>query len=218
MNCIALVGDIEGSRFLENRALVQQRLQAVFDDLNGRRDALGMLSPLTITLGDEFQALFRRADHVWAAIFSIESALCADSLEGQGARVRFGLGIGTIDTALNREAALGMDGPAFHRARAAVESLKRDKHSYRLLGLSPAQQLATHALNLLSAQRDGWRDNRVHIFSGLLQGESVADLAARLAISAEAVYKNIRQGELDSVRGILGGVSELANEQLGGAT
>jgi len=66
-------------------------------------------------LGDEFQAVFSGAQNIWSCIFVIESAL-------HPVRFRFGLGVGGIDTAINRKQSIGMDGPAFHLAREAVAS------------------------------------------------------------------------------------------------
>lgn len=210
MNYIALIGDIRQSKELAERQQIQQRLREACDELNRRTNELGLVSPFTVTLGDEFQALFAHAAGLWRCIFRIESLL-------RPVRLRYGVGVGAIDTEINRASAIGMDGPAFHRAREAVDSLRQDGGSYRVLGLGEAQPLARHALDLVSHHRDGWRDNRVDIFSFLLAQIGVAQMAGALDISEQAVYKNIRKGRLESIMGICDGVGALLDAATGAA-
>lgn len=208
MNYLALIGDVRESRKLQDRDEVQRRLQAACRDLNERADSLQLVSPFTVTLGDEFQALFSGAQNIWSCLFAIETAL-------HPVRFRFGLGVGAIDTAINREQSIGMDGPAFHRAREAVDSLKSGRGSYRVLGLASAQQLALHTLDLVSHDRNSWNRNRIEIFNDLLKGANVASIARSLGISEQAVYKNIRHGGLESIIGIFQGLSHQLDLQLG---
>lgn len=208
MNYLALIGDVRESKKLHDRDAVQRRLQAACDDLNGRADSLQLVSPFTVTLGDEFQAVFSGAQTIWSCIFVIESAL-------HPVRFRFGLGVGGIATAINRKQSIGMDGPAFHLAREAVVSLKGDRGNYRVLGLNNAQQLALHTLDLVSHDRDSWNRNRIGIFNYLLNGASVANIAKSIGISEQAVYKNIRHGGLESIMGVFQGLSQQLDLQLG---
>ena len=202
---VAVIGDIKRSRELHQRDAVQSRLQQACIGLNRRTDLEGLLSPFTVTLGDEFQALFGNFRGVWRAIFAIEAMM------GDGVEIRFGIGIGGMDTAINREAAIGMDGPAFHRARRAIDQLKQGDHNYRLVGMGQAESLANSALDLLSLERNSWRANRVRILHGMLEDESVAQIAAALEISPSAVYKNIQQGGLESICAILAEIATLAD-------
>lgn len=202
---VAVIGDIKRSRELQQREAVQSRLQQACVELNRREDLEGLLSPFTVTLGDEFQALFASFRGVWRAVFAIEAML------GEGVGIRFGMGIGGMDTAINREAAIGMDGPAFHRARRAIDGLKQGDHNYRVVGMGQAETLANSALDLLSLERNGWRANRVRILRGMLDDESVAQIAAALEISQSAVYKNIQQGGLESICAILAEIATLAD-------
>lgn len=207
VNAIALIGDIRNSKGLDDRNRVQQQLRAACHELNAHAGELGLLSPFTVTLGDEFQALFGAAGGLWRCIFHIESRL-------RPVRLRYGVGVGAIDTEINREAAIGMDGPAFHRARQAVDSLRHDDRSYRAVGLGRSEGLARHALDLVSHHRDGWRDNRVDIFSFLLAGTAVAKMADALGISEQAVYKNVRDGQLETIMGICDSIAQLLDERL----
>jgi len=136
---LALIGDLVASRKIPEalRYDLQDRLAAHLGSLTRARTTGVVARPL-ITIGDEFQALFSAdGDGVRAAIALLESTLEI----ARPAHVRFGLGAGTLDTAL-REEALGMDGPCFHRARAAVE-LARGEALLCVLDLGGGQRQAT---------------------------------------------------------------------------
>lgn len=207
MSYIALIGDIVASKSLSDRAAVQRRLTQCCAALNSRADALGIISPFTVTLGDEFQALFVAAKNIWPCIAEIEA-------EMYPVQIRFALGLGDIATDINREAALAMDGPAFHRARAGIETMKKDKVRYRLLGLHRGEGLVRHSLDMLSHNRDKWQQNRHRILSALLQQQSINDIATKLGVSEQAVYRNIRDGDLESVIGLMHEVGVLMSESL----
>lgn len=209
MNYLTLIGDIKESKKLVDRNATQRRLQATCGDLNRRADSLQLVAPFTVTLGDEFQAVFTGAQHIWSCIFAVESSLYP-------VRVRYGMGIGGIDTKINRSQSIGMDGPAFHLAREAITSLKGERGSYRVLGMKDSQHLVLHSLDLISHNRDSWNKNRIDIFGYLLKGANVSRIAKSVGISEQAVYKNIRHGGLESVMGVFQGLSRLLDLQLGG--
>jgi hypothetical protein len=194
MQVLAVIADVVGSRELPRRELFQRRLARVLEER--RSGARHLASPYTITLGDEFQAVYRGAETVFADVVKILAAI-------HPVRARFAVGLGPLSTRLNPRAALGMDGPAFHRARAALTALKADGGLLRVAG--PVEEpwaLTNHTLNWLSHHLAGWRQNRLEVLAGLLRGESVRELEAALRISRVAVYKNIRSAALDDVAGI----------------
>jgi hypothetical protein len=191
MNYIALIGDIRQSKGLAERQQIQQRLRETCDELNQRSDELGLVSPFTITLGDEFQALFGHAAGLWRCIFRIESLL-------RPVRLRYGVGVGAIDTEINRASAIGMDGPAFHRAREAVDSLRQDGGSYRAGAGRGAAAGTPCARPGLAPSRRLARQSRGYSASAAQIG--VAQMAGALDISEQAVYKNIRKGRLSPSR------------------
>jgi hypothetical protein len=209
MAVIALIGSLREAQDLPERAATRERLRATCSQLNEWRQPLGLAASFTLTRGDRFQALFGQARGLWHCLFAIESAL-------KPARLRFGVGVGEVEGDIDPAAAIGLDGPALDLAREALEGLERDGGSYRVLGLGPAQELARHALDLMSATRDSWRPNRVDIFHFLLNGKSPAHMARALGISEQAVYKNIRQGRLETLQGLCRGVGRLLDDAVRG--
>jgi hypothetical protein len=194
MQVIALIGDLVASKTLPERGVFQRQLTRVLAKTSaGARD---LASPYTITLGDEFQAVYRGGGSVFADIFAILAAIYP-------VQARFAIGVGELSTRINSRQALGMDGPAFHQARATLIDLKGDGGWLRVGGVAPAPwQLTNHTLNLLSHQAKGWSRNRLLILAGLLRGATVPALVRSVKISRVAVYKNIRAAALNDVVGI----------------
>src|SRR6218665_467049 len=116
MKYLALIGDVVDSKRLPRRAEFQVKLEKTLKNTSSRNPSLA--SPYTITLGDEFQAVYRNADRLFADIFTIWRDL-------DPAKVRFAVGVGELSTSINPKQALGMDGPAFHHARDAITALKK---------------------------------------------------------------------------------------------
>lgn len=205
MQYLVLIGDIVASRDLPARAQFQRRMKTMLQGMNGRRKALA--SPYTLTLGDEFQAVYREADTVFADVFSLLSEIAP-------VQARFALAVGEIVTPINPTQSIGMDGPAFHRAR---DLLGRLKAGHRLLGVRAGvgeSPLPTAALAVLSGQMAGWRPNRLKLFARLLAGEPTGELARRTGITPRAVNKNIRAADLDEWKRILDEITRLLNEAL----
>jgi len=203
MSRIVLIGDIIASRNIKDRSSVQKKLQAALRQLN--RTNPNLLSPYTITLGDEFQAVFSRAEHLFADSIAILLALYPE-------QVRFSIGVGAIDTPVNRQQAIGMDGPAFYLARKGIERLKADGYLFITNGVrEDYQDIVNNSLFLLSNQVSKWKQSRLSVFRLLQQGLSVADMTSKLDLTDKAIYKTIDHGDLKVVNRLLSDIEKLLN-------
>lgn len=188
-NYIVLIGDLVNSRQLAQRDRVQRELSQLLESLS-RTHGTAMTSPLTLTLGDEFQAVWHTPSGIWQVIIGLQAGLFPVG-------VRLSLGLGTLATPINHEAALGMDGEAFWHARAGIDRMKESGRRLALTGLpDKSTQWADPLLAVIDSMTRTWKANRWHILNGLSAGQSVPDIAAELGISVQAVYRNIRDGEL----------------------
>ncbi|WNY28371.1 hypothetical protein MmiEs2_05560 [Methanimicrococcus stummii] len=111
----AVIGDVVTSRKLKNRNEFQKHLKKVLDEINASYKE-DLASFFVITLGDEFQGLLKRADRLLEITDKIKFML--DPVE-----VRFGVGIGEIDTDINYYSSIGADGPAYWCARNAIHTI-----------------------------------------------------------------------------------------------
>ncbi|MEM9743703.1 MAG: SatD family protein [Pseudomonadota bacterium] len=207
---LALIGDIVASKRLAapKRAQIQANLDASLKGLNRQRKRRGIASAFTITLGDEFQALFERADALFPSLFAIERDLYPT-------RLRFAIGVGRIVTRVHERTALGMDGPAFHEARRGIDVLRNANRRYGVFGLEPASPYLDAALALISHQRETWKPARLETLLDLLDGRKAGSTADRLGLSLQAIYKNISAGALEPITQILDTCTTDLNRALG---
>lgn len=207
---LVLIGDLVASRQAPDRRDLQHRLEAILQTLNTA--SRPPVSPYTLTLGDEFQAVFDNADRVFEDIVQIMQAL-------HPVQVRFSLGLGEITTDLNFEQALGMDGPAFYRARDGITQLKSQGDMLHVEGLPEVcDELATASLRLLDKWIEKWESNRLAVLHRLLTGSRVKDIATGLNITEQAVYKNINSGQLEIVMQVIRALTGILNAGLAGET
>ena len=203
---IAVIGDIVSSTKIADRDQVQKKLVGVIRLLNHSNSALD--SPYTITLGDEFQAVLSKGDDIFLDAVSILEALHPE-------KVRFSFGIGTLSTALNREQAIGMDGPAFHNARSAMRGLKRTRHLFRIVGIGdPCSELINQSLCLISHAARNWKKNRLQILRMLGDEIPVKNIASMLGLSDKAIYKAINAEDLRTILELFNSVTKVVNASL----
>jgi hypothetical protein len=206
MQVITLIADIVGSKALPRRSVFQRRLAATLRTVSREHPALA--SPYTITLGDEFQAVYRSASQLWTDIVDILVAI-------HPVEARFAIGVGELTTRINPQQALGMDGPAFHRARAALTAMKQKATRLQIAAEDEAAwRLANHTLALISHAIESWGLKRLQVLAGLLRQRSVRDLEATLRISKVAIYKNINAAALDEIAAICREIERALNATL----
>lgn len=200
MQAIAVIGDIVASKDIKPREAFQRKLAKALA-ARGKARGSSLASPYTITLGDEFQAVYRAAGPLWADLVGILA-------EVHPVQIRFGIGIGELTTRLNAKQALGMDGPAFHRARAALTALKDTGTRFRIVGENEESwAIANRALAFLSHYLTGWSGNRLQVLAALLRAQTVSEFEPALPISKVAIYKNINAAALDEVTELCNAIS-----------
>ncbi|MCL2672239.1 MAG: SatD family protein [Clostridiales bacterium] len=201
----AIIGDIVHSKQLDApaRAEVQMLLRTVLEEVNERYKK-SVAAKAIITLGDEFQILL-----------SVPS-LCAEiaqriALAMHPVNLRFGIGIGEMLTEIDSSMALGADGPAYYRARSAIELLKKAGEprrasagfALRLLIFSGADdeilldQVAQYLLHITS----GWTKAQMRIVKAYVNSElglstPQAEIAETLSITQSVVSRTERAAHL----------------------
>lgn len=111
-----LIADIVSSKKIEDRENIQTKLKGTLESVQDRKSGKGLISKPAIIRGDEIELSFEKATQCFRTFREIERELYPTKLWG-------GIGIGGIDTDI-RENVSEMDGPAFHRAREALEKGK----------------------------------------------------------------------------------------------
>ena len=183
---IAVIGDLVDSKRITDR----YRFQESFARDLSRVGQSDLASPYTLTLGDEFQALYGSARGLFYDLFAIRAGIYP-------VRCRFSVAIGEITTPINSKQAIGMDGPAFHEARAEIERLKKSDDELHLSGFEDSiRELLVPAIRLLWASTELWQVNRLRILMRELESVCPRKDEYRLEITERAIHKNIRDARL----------------------
>ncbi len=185
--CVAIIADIVHSRAITGakRRSLQVRLNSLLERINTEY-VDGILAKFLITLGDEFQGLLCRPEHIPDIVWEVERELGEID-------VRFGIGLGTLDTDL-QEYAIGMDGSAWHNARTAIQQAKSDNLNGGVFrGFGESNDTILNGLaRLLRHLREKLRDRQWRILDQYRLDPVQAKIARDIDIDRQTVHRNIK--------------------------
>ncbi|PCE15855.1 hypothetical protein AUC47_10010 [Microbacterium sp. SZ1] len=212
---IAVVADIVGSRKLDDRSAAQRVLDKTIALVE--QDIPLASQPLTPTVGDEQQGVYRRLEDALISLLMIQLRL------PDGVGFRFGVGIGAVSSveSVHRELA---DGPGWYAAREAIETVHAKEgrtvpRSRTWIVGAPGQDevmestiAASNAYLLVRDELVGAMSERERRLTyGRLIGRSQLDLADEEGITQPSVSKSLRNAGstaiLDGVVALRGGTS-----------
>ena len=155
--------------------------------------AEALSSPLTITLGDEFQGLVTS----FAAAAYIAREIRFDLMDG-AVDCRFALGLATLKTPLNTERAWNMMGPGLASTRARLNE-KRGNNFYRFsIPDHPVIETMLEASGAsLTAIERSWTATQRADIRALLKGNSPTEIAKRRNVTVHTIYKVRGSGDFD---------------------
>lgn len=181
------MADIVGSRRMKQNQLRTDFQQAV--RFANAKDNL--LSPLTITLGDEFQGVAPNLITAIAVIFRLEEYIIAESKKF---KLRYVLVEGDIDTPINREIAYGMMGAGLTQARETLNLLKETKERFHIHLLDDDKsKTITSAFVVFQRLVDDWNPDRdYYLVSEFLQLKDYKRVAADLDKERSLIWKRER--------------------------
>lgn len=209
----ALIGDIINSKnisidnALQARNEVQIKLNTILEEINKKySDAIA--ANFLITLGDEFQGLLNSPNYIFEIIETIK-------LNIYPTRLRFGIGIGDIYTQINRDMALGADGPAYHNARENIDLIKtlekgKMNGSVNIM-VREETSLHPHEINLINSNlqlctfiESNWTLKQRELIKKIrLEKKSQVEAAEILGISQSSVQRRLKAaGFYDYIHGI----------------
>lgn len=213
---IAIIGDIKDSKKLENRKVIQERLSEVLNQINNKY-INAISSKFMITLGDEFQGLLCNGRDTIHIISEIKRVM-------HPVKIRFGVGIGSISTEIYKDIPLGADGPAYYKAREAIEYLKQKEKRNQTeaadirLEMDGGENLAAVTmvntiLMLLTVIEDSWSERQREIISDMLiHQDSQAESAKRLNIKQPTIQKTLAKGNYYAYKQALDTIGNILQE------
>jgi hypothetical protein len=187
-----LMGDIVGSEQHASPDELHSRFNAAIERQN-MAYAEALASPLTITLGDEFQGL--TTSLVLAAQMAREVRL---DLMSDKVDCRFAIGVVKLKTPLNEDRAWNMMGSGLASARERLNE-KRVNTLYRFdIPEHPAMETMLEASGAaLTTVERSWTETQRHDIQALLKGASPAEVARHRDVSVHSIYKVRNSGNFD---------------------
>ena len=206
-----VMGDILKSRKCDGRELMRD-----FKDLVSSCNtklAEGILSPYTITLGDEFQGISRSLHWCVQSLLYLEETTLR---KGFAFALRYVVHYGRIDTPLNRKVAYGMVGRGLTRGRELLTTKRRGlpRFLFDLPNRNLAMQLSQLFGVMASLTRD-WKRKDVDLIFEMLSSDDNATIGARHGKNRSQIWKRRRNMHVDDYKALRSIVIQLSREESG---
>lgn len=180
------MADIIGSRRTDQTSLINEFKHAV--DFINTNWSTSTKSPLTITLGDEFQGVLNDMESCFKLVFDMEEYFVRNSLN---IKLRYVMHYGHIDTPINKEVAYGMLGSGLTQAREQLTKLKSS--SNRFFVLTTDKDNTASVINdlffLYESYRDSWKLNDYPIVSEFLENSDYKAVADNLLMNKSSAWR-----------------------------
>lgn len=190
---LAVIGDIIGSKNIENRYKIQENLNEVLNKKNEYYKKQ-IISKWTITLGDEFQVLIEPNLEIFKMLDYI-------SYKMDPINIRFGIGLGQIYTNINYEESIGSDGPAYWNAREAINLIHHNNNygnsKISFKSESKNDDIINNLLYYTDWMKSNWTSTQRQVLYTLLENNiyndnfKQKDIADKLEISESAISRRI---------------------------
>lgn len=182
-----LMADIINSR-RKNSSLLMQQFKDVVSSINKVKSE-NLISPLTITLGDEFQGLTNTIENGIKTIFDIEEIILDKQYD---LKLRYVLLYGQIDTEINTSIAYEMLGEGLTNARRDINSLKKTDSRF-LIRLNnnetKKEQYLNKAFFIYQNFIDSWKEKDLKIIKEFLLHEDYKIVAQNVSIDPSNAWR-----------------------------
>ena len=199
---VAIIGDIIDSKKINNRNEVQQKLKRVLLEINQSYDEI-IAANFMISLGDEFQGLICKQEKVFDIINDIEMNMFP-------VKIRFGIGVGKIDTDIFKNNTLEIAGPAYYNARKSISILNERKKSYEKIAtniiidsgdkLRTQDELINSILSLIYISKSKWKQNSINVIKSYLKNNCNQYAVAKdLGVQQPAISKTLNNSNFYTI-------------------
>ena len=190
----AIIGDVIESRNIENRDSVQKQYVEIINKIN-KEYSEDIASKFQITLGDSFQGLLKNTTNLFTILQEIEEALSPYKL-------RFGIGVGSINTSIIIENSSLIDGPAYHNARFAIDDVKtiNKENTYLLVHSNNKvlDDLINSSLTLCSYIKSTWTKKQKEVIKlHIKMNKSQVEIANELNIKQPSVNGRLQSSNIN---------------------
>ena len=188
-----IMGDLVSSESAQSVKRLHVQFNKAVEAANASRQR-DIVSPLTITLGDEFQGLTRSLTAAFEIARTLRIMLLAENIA-----CRFVIGLANIETPVNRRTAWNMMGPGLAAAREKLDH-KQDPNAIRFsLPGEPVIEILLDAIGRsITEIQEGWTERQIElVVASEPDDQTAAAVAKKLRIALNTYYKIRRAGRLD---------------------
>ena len=188
MNHTVLMADIIASRKKPGKQLIREFKELTL--LANKKLKSSLRSPLTITLGDEFQAVAQSVKDAVKVILFLEEHIIHLNLQF---KLRYVLHVGTIETAINKKTAHGMLGSGLTNARENLLSLKKEKERFLIKTKNRRSEYQLNrAFFLYQDIIDEWNHKDYVLLSEFLNTKDYKEIAELLGMNTSTAWRRRR--------------------------
>ncbi|PWH86284.1 SatD family protein [Brumimicrobium oceani] len=189
MNYPILMADIVESR-KKDSTLLMSNFKTLVDKINNQWKNQ-LTSPLTITLGDEFQGIINTMGNAIEIIFQIEEEIIQNEW---GFKLRFVLNYGEIETPINKKNAYEMLGDGLTESREKLNQSKSNKNRFIIMlnNNLKAQQILSDLFLIYQFYIDSWKINDYYIVKEFLLNKSYQEVAEALNLNVSSAWRRYK--------------------------
>jgi hypothetical protein len=185
MKTYIVMADIIDSRRQPSKKLMRD-FQNVVMSINSKYRK-HLLSPLTITLGDEFQGVMKSYDSALGLILEMEEEIVK---QGGKFKLRYVLNYGDIETKLNHEIAYGMMGRGLTKSREALEELKdTDVRFLVILDSATDAEIMNNLFKLYDRVISDWKGKDLDYVKLFLEDKTYQEVASELGVNLTSAWR-----------------------------
>lgn len=147
-----------------------------------------IVSPLTITLGDEFQGVINTTEDAFQIMIAMEEEIIKSNY---AIKLRYVLHVGEIDTQINRSSAYEMLGEGLTTARKSLNELKKSKNRFLVSSNKKSETLdiINDVFRLLESFIDSWKSKEYVFVNEFLLNKSYQEIAENLNMNVSSSWR-----------------------------
>ena len=183
--------------------LLMSHFKELVNTIN-RENEPNIISPITITLGDEFQGITTSVRKGIELIFMLEETIVKQDLS---LKLRYVLTSGKIDTEINTKIAHGMLGPGLTNARKQLNNLKGKQSRFLVdTGDFTHDIMVNKGFELYQSLVDDWKPKDLKIISAFFKDMDYKVVAESVNLDKSSVWrrkKSLKMTEYQTVKEII---------------
>lgn len=147
-----------------------------------------IISPLTITLGDEFQCVAKNVVEATNLIYSMEELIVKKQFDF---KLKYVVNYGQIDTKINKKIAYEMLGQGLTDARRYLNEIKKEDTRFLIQGNKNEEltHLANNAFLIYQSIVDSWKSKDLKTVSAFLLYGDYKKVAAHIKTDTSSAWR-----------------------------